>query len=174
MFLDESGFMLQPVRRRTWAPTGQTPIQHAWDRHDRLSAIAALRLSPSCQRLSLYFQLLRENVRGEQMVWFLTQMHHHFGRKIIIIWDRSSVHRSAARYFETHHPGWFQFEWLPAYAPDLNPVEQCWNHAKYSDLSNFIPQDIDHLETEVTGSINDQSHDQRLLNAFFGYIRLAL
>ena len=39
MFLDESGFMLQPLRRRTWAPRGQTPIHYAWDRHDRWSVM---------------------------------------------------------------------------------------------------------------------------------------
>ena len=41
VFLDESGFMLQPTVRRTWAPQGQTPIHLSWDRHDRLSVIAA-------------------------------------------------------------------------------------------------------------------------------------
>ncbi len=43
VFLDESGFMLQPVRGWTWAPSGHTPIQHAWDRHDRLSVIGRFR-----------------------------------------------------------------------------------------------------------------------------------
>jgi len=88
VFLDESGFMLQPVCRRTWAPSGQTPIQRAWDRHDRLSAIAALALSPVRRDPSLYFQLLEHNVQTEDMIWFLTQMHRHFGRKIILVWDR--------------------------------------------------------------------------------------
>ena len=41
VFLDESGFMLQPLLRRTWAPQGETPLSHAWDRHDRLSVISA-------------------------------------------------------------------------------------------------------------------------------------
>jgi hypothetical protein len=27
VLIDESGFMLQPVVRRTWAPKGETPIQ---------------------------------------------------------------------------------------------------------------------------------------------------
>jgi len=32
VFIDESGFMLQPVVRRTWAPRGETPILKSWDR----------------------------------------------------------------------------------------------------------------------------------------------
>ena len=42
MFLDESGFMLQPVCRRTWAPRGQTPYLYHLYRQDRLSAISYL------------------------------------------------------------------------------------------------------------------------------------
>lgn len=33
VWIDESGFMLQPVVRRTWAPQGHTPIHHSWDHH---------------------------------------------------------------------------------------------------------------------------------------------
>jgi hypothetical protein len=42
VFLDESGFMLQPLARRSWAPRGQTPVIRCWDRRDRLSVIAAI------------------------------------------------------------------------------------------------------------------------------------
>jgi transposase len=174
VFLDESGFMLQPVRRRTWAPRGQTPIQRAWDRHDRRSAIAVLALSVARQRTNLYFQLLPHNVCADDMIWFLNEMHRHLGRTIILVWDRSSVHRSAAKYFEQLHPAWFQFEWLPPYAPDLNPTEQIWNHTKYSDLANFIPQDVEHLDREVGQSFRDQQDSSKLLRSFFQYTGLDL
>lgn len=142
-------------RRRTWSPIGQTPIQNAWDRHDRLSAIAVLTLSPARHLPKLFFQVLPCNVQTDEMIWFLTQMHKPFRRKIILLWDRSSVHRSAAKFFEREHPGWFQFEWLPSYSPDLNPTEQIWNHTKYSDLSNFVPHDVEHLDREVHQSFRD-------------------
>jgi transposase len=173
-FLDESGFMLQPVRRRTWAPSGQTPIQDAWDRHDRLSVIGLLDVAPARQRLSLFFQVLRENVTADDMIWFLQQFHEYHRRKVIIIWDRSSVHRAAAAFFEREHPDWFEFEELPSYAPELNPIEQCWNHTKHADLPNFIPDDLDHLHAEVTQAITNQRGDQPLLRSFFQYSQLPL
>jgi len=166
--------MLQPVRRRTWAPRGQTPVQRAWDRHDRLSAIAVMTLSPARRSPSLYFELLPHNVCADDMIWFLLQMHRHFRRKIILVWDRSSVHRSAAKFFEQQHADWFQFEWLPAYAPDLNPTEQIWNHAKYSDLANFLPNDLTHLGQEVQQSFRDQRESPNLLRSFFQHARLDL
>jgi hypothetical protein len=174
VFLDESGFMLQPVRRRTWAPSGQTPLQYAWDRHDRLSAIGLIGVSPVRRKLSLYFQLVPENVATEHMVWLFRQLHRHYRRKVIVVWDRWNVHRSTAAHFEKHHPDWFEFEWLPAYSPELNPVEQCWNHTKYADLANFIPDDLGNLETAINESILGQQGDQDLLKSFFAYSKLSL
>jgi hypothetical protein len=43
------------------------------------------------------------------------------------------------------HPKTIRVEWLPAYAPDLNPVEQVWNHSKYTDLVNLAPEDSEQV-----------------------------
>jgi hypothetical protein len=129
-FLDESGFMLQPVCRRTWTPIGETPLQYAWDRHERLSVVSIIGVSPLQHRLSLYFHIASKNIDADETIWLLQRLHEHCGHRAIMVWDRWSVHRSAAAYFDTNHPDWFTFEWLPSYSPELNPVEQCWNHTK--------------------------------------------
>jgi len=69
-------------------------------------------------------------------------------------------------------PDWLEFEWLPAYDPDLNPVEQCRNHTKCSDLANFILADLDDLEVAVAKSIHSHSDDQILLLSHFAYCKL--
>lgn len=38
--------MLTPTVRRTLAPRGRTSILRGWDRHDRISAISAIVVSP--------------------------------------------------------------------------------------------------------------------------------
>jgi len=174
VFLDESGFMLQPVRRRTWAPSGQTPVHRAWDRHDRLSAIGFMGVSPRRRKLALYFHLVAANLVAEDLIWSLRLLHRHYRHHAIIVWDRWNVHRSVAAYFQQHHPDWFTFEFLPAYSPELNPTEQCWNHTKYTDLPNFIPDDLEHLTHAVGNAITKQSHDQKLLRSFFAYAKLNL
>jgi len=83
--IDESGFMLQPVVRRTWAPKGQTPIQYSWDRHDRLSLISGITVSPQRQRLGLYFQIHNENINYEKVMAFITMVHRHLRRKFIVV-----------------------------------------------------------------------------------------
>lgn len=166
--------MLQPVVRRTWAPKGQTPIHYSWDRHDRLSVVSAITVSPVCQRLGLYFQIHDHNIRFDDVMPFLTLIHRRLRRKFILVLDRYSAHRKAVRLLRAEHPDWFEVEWLPAYAPDLNPVEMVWNHAKYADLANFIPDDVHHLRQAITDSIG-HLHDQvHLIRSFFRHAALQL
>ena len=93
----------------------------------------------------------------------------------VMVWGaRGSGPRRAAAYLEKPHPVGFPFEPLPSYAPELNPVEQCWNHTKYTDLANFIPDDVGHLQEAIDVSITEQGKDQNLLRSFFAYAKLPL
>jgi transposase len=171
VFLDESGFMLQPLRRRTWAPCGQTPVHYAWDRHDRWSVLGALSLAPWALRIGVYFRLHDHNIHAVDVVDFVKQLHRQLRRRLILVWDRWNVHRSAAKQLARFN--WLEIEYLPAYAPELNPVEAMWNHTKYSDLANFIPHDAKQLGTSIADSLNDQRHDAQLKYSFFRYAKLA-
>ena len=166
--------MLQPVRRRTWAPRGHTPVQKSWDRRDRLSVGAALTVSPRRRRMGLYFRIHSHNIRFGEAIELITLVHRHLRRRFILVLDRYNVHRKAVRLLREKHPAWFDAEWLPAYAPELNPVEQVWNHSKYSDLANFIPDDVDHLQRELDGSIRGQCCNVGLLRSFFKHAGLSL
>jgi transposase len=60
----------------------------------------------------------------------------------------------------------------PPLAPDLNPVEAIWGHAKCSGLANFVPDDINHVREAVIESIGDL--DERLKHSFFQTAHLPL
>ena len=166
--------MLQPVRGWTWAPSGHTPIQHAWDRHDRLSVIGALSLPPHRCRIGLYCDLRRGNIHGIEMVGFLRGLHRHLHRRLILVCDRYQVHRAAVRQLRDSGASWLQVEWLPPYAPDLNPVEAIWNHTKCVDLANFIPNDLDELQTAILKSIDAERSDPILKRSFFEFAGLKI
>ena len=174
VLIDESGFMLQPVVRRTWAPRAQTPIQYSWDRHDRLSVIAGITVTPLRHRLGLYFQVHDHNVRFEEVMAFLHLLHRHLRRKFIVVMDRYSAHRKAIRLLLEAGVDWFEVEWLPSYAPDLNPVEMLWNHTKYADLANFIPDDVHDLFQAINNSIGETRKNGDLVRSFFKYAGLEL
>jgi transposase len=166
--------MLQPVVRRTLAPRGQTPILRCWDRHDRLSVISALTLAPQRRRIGLYFEIHRHNIRAEDVYRFVQAIRHRLRRRIILVLDRWGVHRAAVRALLERHADRIDVERLPAYAPDLNPVEQVWNHTKHADLANYIPDDIHELGVEVAVSMLDTRATPARLRSFFHWAKLDL
>jgi transposase len=166
--------MLQPTVRRTWAPRGQTPIHKSWGRRDRLSVLSAITLAPRRKRLGLYFEVHTHNITTGEAVRFIRWVRRRLGRRIILVWDRWNVHRAAARQLLDDGLGHVQVEWLPAYAPELNPAEHVWNHAKYTDLANFLPDDVSHLGAAVVGSLDAMSARPNLLRSFIHAAKLRL
>ena len=69
---------------------------------------------------------------------------------------------------------WFRVEWLPPYAPDLDPVEEVWNHTKCVDLANFVPDDLDELHEAVIDSLEQQAASPLLKKACFDFAGLRI
>ena len=174
MFLDESGFMLQPVCRRTWAPWGQTPLLRQWDRRDRLSTISALTVAPRRRRFGLYWAQYPHNIRSPEVLHFLQALHRHLPHGLTLIWDRGRPHRATRVQTWLARHRRIVVEWLPSYAPDLNPVEHVWGHTKYGDLANFAPANLPALEHAVLTSLVRTRGQRYLLAAFFRAARLEL
>jgi transposase len=174
VLLDQSGFMLQPTVRRTWAPQGPTPIHSRGDRHDRLSVTGAITVSPLQKRLGLYFSIASANITGDDVFAFVQQLQGHLKRPLRVIWDRFSGHRKAARRLRDLYGARIHVEFLPAYAPELNVVEYCWSHTKYGEMANFRPQDVENRADEVARSLIATHRRPDLLYAFFQHARLNL
>lgn len=166
--------MLQPVVRRTWAPRGRTPVHYSWDRRDRLSVVSAISVSPKRRRLGLYFDIVDHNIRTDDFESFIAQVVKCHKHGATLVMDRWSVHRAAARRLEQRFSRRLRIEWLPPYAPELNPVEQVWSHTKYGDLANYIPNDVHVLRREIECSLDDTANQQRLLRSFVHHTGLQL
>jgi transposase len=169
VFLDESGFMLTPTVRRTLAPRGRTPIIKSWDRHDRISAISAVTVSPRRRHLGLYFRLLPvdANAHGEDTVDFLRQLRRHIPGPMTILWDKGNIHNRSkvVRAYLAGHPEVVTEE-FPSYAPETNPDEMVWQHVKYSRLANFAPEDTDELRSEMIREFLRLEESPDLLSSF--------
>ena len=65
--------------------------------HDRLSVTGALTVSPLQKRLGLYCSVASANLTGDEVFAFVQQCHRHLKHPLLVIWDRFSGHRKAAR-----------------------------------------------------------------------------
>lgn len=153
--------------RRTWAPIGQTPVLvHSARHHRRVSAIAAVTLSPVRRHPGWYFQLHQDrSICEEQVLAFLRHVRRHIRGRVLLIWDRLGPHRSVnvRAYLSRHRIG---AEFLPAYAPELNAVEYAWSYLKKHRLGNYCPADVDRLYDGVAGACTPLRSDRRLLSGF--------
>ena len=174
MFLDESGFMLQPTVRRSWALLGHTPVLVESARHDRLSAIGTLSISPVRRWMDFSFQLHDRNVGASLLIPFLHALHNRFRRRVVLVWDNLRAHFKAANYFWIKHPSWFRFEYLPPYCPELNPLEGAWSYVKHGCQANFAAADVDHLYSETAESLSSLRCNQNLLPAFLEHTKLQI
>lgn len=175
VFLDESGYMLTPTVRRTWAPRGSKPILDCWDRRDRLSAISGLSVSPKALRSNLHFNLLPHNVHAEDVVESLKQLKRQLRGPFTVLWDGSRVHSRSkvVQAFLAKHPK-IVAEPLPAYAPELNPDELVWGWSKYGRLSNLAAEDTDQLAEWVIDELVYLHDHPLMLDSFVEKTKLSL
>ncbi|MFI9772969.1 transposase [Streptomyces sp. NPDC052415] len=64
------------------------------------------------------------------------------GERVVLVWDGLSAHWSRAMRAWVAEQDWLTLERLPAYAPELNPVELLWSSLKKRELANLAG---DHL-----------------------------
>lgn len=164
-FVDESGFLLIPTVRRTWAPRGKTPLLRHSYRRDRISVISALTVSPCRGRLGLYARFHRNNITGVEVLGFLCNLQRHLHRPIVLLWDGGPIHRRriVTEYLASRQSRFHVYR-FPAYAPELNPDEYVWTQSK-RDLANTTPKDIDELGEDLRTALTRLGNSQELLKA---------
>jgi hypothetical protein len=94
VFVDEAGFMLAPVRRRTWAPRGQTPVIKLSEPHGRISVIGAITISPKRTHFGFHFHLLADdaNFHGDSVARFIEDVHQRVRNPVTLVWDAIPIH----------------------------------------------------------------------------------
>jgi transposase len=173
-FIDESGFMLAPTLRRTYAPSGHAPVVKVTDPHGRISVIGAITLSPERQQLDLTFQLSADNANfnGQSIAAFLRLLYERVRNPITVIWDSVRIHLAQPVADYLFENGQIVSELFPANAPELNPADGLWSHIKYGRLPNYTPFDLSELRNTVTTELERLQREPHLLHAFIRRTKL--
>ncbi|MFD7626529.1 transposase [Streptomyces sp. NPDC059851] len=139
-FEDEAGFTRRPPRGRTWGRRGITPVVTVSGRRSgRLSVAGLIAMRPG-SRTRLRHRLRthpvgkgkRRSMSERDFIALVDGVHQLVRAPIVLIWDRLNTHVSRRMRDLVAERSWLTVFLLPAYSPDLNPVEGIWAHVKRS------------------------------------------
>jgi hypothetical protein len=151
VFVDEAGFMLEPLVRRTFAPRGKTPIHRIADPHGRISVIGAIAVSPDRECVSFKYEMLADNAnyQGQSVARFLRTLQCDIPGPWTLIWDKIPIHRGKPVQ-ELIEKTDLISEPFPLHAAELNPVDRVWGYVKYNRIPNYAPPDLVVLRSTLT------------------------
>ncbi len=166
---------MAPLVRRSWSLRGHTPVLRQRGRaHQKVSAIAALCIPPTRDRLALYFRLHPDaNINAERAMGFLEHLQRQLRTPIVLIWDRFQAHKGELL-DECVLPHSAHLEYLPPYAPELNPVEYLWAWLKTNPLANDPIIDLHVLAQRTRCAAHSAQRRPELLRAFLRHTGLPL
>ena len=146
---------------------GQTPVLQETFNWKSLSVIGAL------ARWRCLFQIHKGSIKSAQVVEFLKHLQRHIPGKLLIIWDGAPIHRS--RLVAQHIAGTrgrVIVERLPAYAPELTPVEYLWGHLKCHQIANLIVRECWELSLEATAALRRMRRRPSIISACYSQATL--
>ena len=158
--LDEGRFGLKVWHRRRWCPSGVRPPWIFEDRYQWLWVYAAVE-----PLTGESFFLFLPRVDGECFELFLQELRAWYAQEeMVLVLDNCSSHRSG----QVAWPQGMSPLPLPAYSPELQPVEGVFKDLR-AELSNEIFADVDALEQALLAQVRRYfDHPQQLhrLTAF--------
>lgn len=116
----------------------------------------------------IYVGYQNQSYTGEDLLWFLEKLCSRYRKRdLLVIWDGLKAHSSeAVKAFLAARPGRIHLERLPAYSPELNPVELVWSHLKRS-LKNQVFTSLTALREAIKKQVKQLEEDSELVCSFF-------
>lgn len=162
-FQDESGVRSDFHSGKTWALKGQTPIIESTGARFGLNMIAGI-----TPRGQMHFMIVHGTVRGEQVCEFLKRLMHNHQQKVFLIWDGHPTHKSKmVKECIKSFNGRLEVFFLPSYSPDLNPIEQLWNHTKSNGVGRRPVFGPDQLKAAVYSKLRSLQKLPKIIASFF-------
>jgi hypothetical protein len=162
--------------RRTWSVRGRTPIlrhRMAWK---RASMAAALGYHADGTKARLCFHLQPDSYDTDSLIKVLDQLKGFYaGQRVVLLWDGLSSHWShKMRAHLDAQRAWLAVERLPAYAPELNPVEYLWANLKGGELANCTGDTIAEVADQAQHGIQRVCDCDSLVVGFLAHTGLSL
>ena len=118
---------------------------------------AALGYRPDGSKARLCFHLQQDAYDTDTLIGVLDQLKGFYaGQRVVLLWDGLSSHWSykMRTYLDAQRP-WLTVERLPAYAPELNPVEYLWANLKGTELASFTGDRVAEVADQASKGSNE-------------------
>lgn len=163
---------MTPSHAKTWSQRGRTPVVRVRGRSRRRISIAAPTCCKPGHRSRLIYRPRRDDGRRDGRKSFswrdyrdlLIAAHQQLGGPIVLIWDNLNVHKAAGRREFAASRDWLTILYLPAYAPDLNPVEGIWSLLRRGWLSNVAFSTPEHLIRTLRSGLRHIQYRSNLID----------
>lgn len=168
-FWDESGFRADAVHGKTWARRGQTPVVDRPGQRQSISAASAVN-----SKGAFWFQTYAGALTGELFVELLRKMMYRRKKPVHLVVDGLPAHKKAVvKQYVASTAGRLTLHFLPGYAPELNPDELVWSHAKRTGVARRPLRKGEKLEQRVNEQLQEIAEDPVLVRSFFGHPSVA-
>jgi transposase len=124
----------------------------------------------------LAFHVQAGNYDTNTLIEVLEGLRHFLGgEKATLLWDGLPAHRSTAmRAWRNTQRSWLVVERLPAYAPDLNPVEGLWSCLKAVELANLTSPTLAEVIQQAHLGVERVRRTPQLASSFLRHTGLSV
>lgn len=168
-FWDESGFRADAVQGTTWGVKGETPGVQVPGQRQSISAASAV-----SAKGAFWFATYKGALSGELFVDLLKKLMYWRKKPLHLIVDGLPAHKKAVvKEYVASTRGKLTLHFLPGYAPDLNPDELVWSHAKRTGNARRPLQAGEQLEERVRAQLTELGKKPALVRSFFKHPSVA-
>ena len=122
----------------------------------------------------LFARHFRGSVSSEEVILALRHFRRGVGAPLLVVCDRLNAHRARrTAAFLAAHPRDFAVAYLPAYAPELNPEEQC-NACVKRAMANALPTSVADLHRIARREFRRLQHRPELIVGCFRHAGLSV
>ncbi|PGF13830.1 IS630 family transposase [Natrinema sp. CBA1119] len=156
--IDQTKKSVQVEPRAAWFPRGTRPSVELSGQRDWTCLLGAITEDGEC-----FFSRFTEYVTADHAKHFILALCKEFEEDLIVVLDGAPYFQASA-VTDLAARDDLAFVTLPAYSPELNPVEECWRQLQ-SALSNRFFDSLSELTTAIDTAL-DQLSIPKLSNYF--------
>jgi transposase len=163
---DESTLQLCANVVKTYSPRGETPILPLYDTKGYQYVCIASSINAEGK---LFYEIRDNSFKGEGIIEYLKNLLKTTTRKILLIWDNATWHKSqnVIDFLNTELGKRLWVANTPPYSPECNPDELVWANLKKVQIPNSVAKNIKELKEIAHKGMTKIQNSIELVKSFF-------